>query len=81
LQATIWSHPSLPRARPAFKAAIGGKDLTEWLERGGFDEALGKYSEAYADQAERDFAAFKAAIRSGRLRTKPDRPSGFEFLV
>jgi hypothetical protein len=71
----------MPRVRPAFKAAIGGKDLTEWVERGEFDVALGKYSEAYADQAERDFAAFKAAICSGRLLTKPDKPGGFEFLV
>jgi hypothetical protein len=40
-----------------------------------------KYSAAYADQAERDFEAFKAAIRSGRIRTKPDKTSGLEFLV
>lgn len=46
-----------------------------------FDEAIVKYSEAYADQAERDFEAFKAAIRSGRLRTKPDKASGLDFLV
>jgi uncharacterized protein (DUF2252 family) len=46
-----------------------------------FDEALVKYSAAYADQAERDFALFKAAIRSGRLRTKPDKASGLDFLV
>jgi len=52
---------------------LGSKDT--------FDEALVKYSAAYADQAERDFGAFKAAIRSGRLRTKPDKASGLEFLV
>ena len=46
-----------------------------------FDKALVDYSEAYADQAERDFEAFKLAIRSGRLRTKPDKASGLEFLV
>jgi uncharacterized protein (DUF2252 family) len=46
-----------------------------------FDAALVKYSAAYADQAERDFALFKAAIRSGRLRTKPDKASGLDFLV
>ena len=52
---------------------LGSKDT--------FDEVLVKYSAAYADQAERDFGAFKAAIRSGRLRTKPDKASGLEFLV
>jgi hypothetical protein len=44
-----------------------------------FDEALVKYSAAYADQAERDFALFKAAIRSGCLRTKPDKASALIF--
>jgi uncharacterized protein (DUF2252 family) len=52
---------------------LGNKDT--------FDKALVKYSEAYADQAERDFGAFKAAIRSGRLRTKPAKASGLEFLI
>jgi uncharacterized protein (DUF2252 family) len=46
-----------------------------------FDDALVGYAAAYADQAERDFAVFKAAIRSGRLRTKPDKNSGLEFLL
>ena len=46
-----------------------------------FDEALVMYSAAYADQVERDFGAFKAAIRSGRLRTKPDKASGLDFLI
>jgi len=58
---------------PMVAGYLGSKDT--------FDEALVKYSEAYADQAERDFAAFKAAIRSGRLRTKPDKASGLEFLT
>ena len=52
---------------------LGSKDT--------FDEALVKYSSAYADQAERDFAMFKAAVRSGRLRTKPAKASGLEFLI
>jgi uncharacterized protein (DUF2252 family) len=52
---------------------LGSKDT--------FDDALVKYSAAYADQAERDFAAFKVAIRSGRLRTKPDKASGLDFLI
>jgi hypothetical protein len=30
-----------------------------------FDEAMGKFAVAYADQAERDHAALKAAVRAG----------------
>ena len=45
-----------------------------------FDDALEKYAIAYADQAEHDFAAFQAAIRSGRLQTEPAKSAGLEFL-
>ena len=38
-----------------------------------FDDALVQYATSYADQVERDFKAFKAAIQSGRLRTKPKK--------
>jgi uncharacterized protein (DUF2252 family) len=58
---------------PMVAGYLGSKDT--------FDEAMVKYSQAYADQAERDFAAFKTAVRSGRLRTKPDKASGLEFLT
>jgi uncharacterized protein (DUF2252 family) len=46
-----------------------------------FDVALAKYSEAYADQAERDFEVFQAAIRSGRLQTEPAKGAGLGFLI
>jgi hypothetical protein len=46
-----------------------------------FDDALAKYSKAYADQAERDFQTFQAALRSGRLSTKPARESDLEFSI
>ena len=46
-----------------------------------FDDALARYSEAYADQAERDFGTFQAAIRSGRLSTEPAKEAGLEFLL
>jgi uncharacterized protein (DUF2252 family) len=46
-----------------------------------FDVALAQYSEAYADQAERDFATFKAAISSGRLSTDAEKGAGLEFLL
>ncbi len=34
-----------------------------------FDEAIGDYAVAYADEVERDYRAFVRAVRSGRLRT------------
>jgi Uncharacterized protein conserved in bacteria (DUF2252) len=34
-----------------------------------FDEAIGDYAVAYADQLERDYQTFVKAIRSGRLKT------------
>ena len=46
-----------------------------------FDDALAQYSEAYADQAERDYETFQAAIRSGRLSTEPAKGVGLEFLL
>ena len=35
-----------------------------------FDDALVQYAKSYADQVELDFRAFKAAVRSGRLRAR-----------
>jgi hypothetical protein len=32
-----------------------------------FDRAMGKFALAYADQAERDHAALKAAVRRGKI--------------
>lgn len=46
-----------------------------------FDDALVQYARAYADQAETDFEAFQAAIRSGRLSTEPAKGAGLEFLM
>jgi len=46
-----------------------------------FDDALAQYSEAYADQAERDFKTFQAAIRSGRLPIKQAKERDLEFLM
>jgi hypothetical protein len=34
-----------------------------------FDEAIGDYAEAYADQVEKDYETFVKAVRSGRLKT------------
>jgi uncharacterized protein (DUF2252 family) len=46
-----------------------------------FDDALVQYSQSYADQAERDFETFQAAIHSGRLQTEPEKGAGLGFLV
>jgi NAD(P)H-dependent flavin oxidoreductase YrpB (nitropropane dioxygenase family) len=46
-----------------------------------FDDALALYSQAYADQAERDFATFQRAIRTGRLSTQVEKGAGLEFLL
>ena len=46
-----------------------------------FDGALAQYAEAYADQAERDYGAFRAAIRSGRLSTDVEKQAGLEFSL
>jgi len=46
-----------------------------------FDGSLAQYAEAYADQAERDYGTFRAAIRSGRLSTDVEKDAGLEFLL
>jgi uncharacterized protein (DUF2252 family) len=38
-----------------------------------FDEAIGDYSVAYADQVERDYATFVKAVRKGRLKSDLNR--------
>jgi len=40
---------------------LGNKDT--------FDEAIADYAVAYADQVERDFATFSAAVRNGKLKS------------
>lgn len=39
-------------------------------KQGDFDEAMGKFALAYADQAERDYAALKAAVRAGTIEVQ-----------
>jgi uncharacterized protein (DUF2252 family) len=51
-------------------AKAGGADLSisGYLGKtGNFDEAMGDFAIAYADQAERDHAALKAAVRAGKI--------------
>ena len=55
-------------------AQAQGRASHPWLISGylgtsdAFDEAMGDYAVAYADQAERDHAALKAAVSAGRIR-------------
>jgi len=35
-----------------------------------FDDAIGRFAEAYADQTDRDHAAFVAAIQAGRIEAQ-----------
>ena len=37
-----------------------------------FDTAIGKFALAYADQAERDYAALKAAVRKGKITARQE---------
>jgi uncharacterized protein (DUF2252 family) len=48
----------------AIASYLGGGDK--------FDRAMGDFGEAYADQNERDYEAFSAAVESGRLEARAD---------
>jgi hypothetical protein len=55
-------------------ARAHGRATHPWLISGylgtsdAFDEAMGNFAVAYADQAERDHAALKAAVGEGRIK-------------
>ncbi|HKF20249.1 MAG TPA: DUF2252 family protein, partial [Candidatus Angelobacter sp.] len=53
---------------PAMMAGYMGKSDV-------FDKAIAVFSKAYADQAERDHAAFKNAIRQGRIEAEEEAES------
>jgi len=40
-----------------------------------FDEAVASFAEAYADQAERDYAAFRAAVKAGKVQVYAENPT------
>ena len=42
-------------------------------KQGEFELAMGKFAVAYADQAERDHAALKAAVSAGRVEVEVER--------
>ena len=60
----------VPRdAHAGWRAHAGRADpwtISGYLGKGGqFDDAMGNFALAYADQAEKDHAALKAAVRAG----------------
>jgi uncharacterized protein (DUF2252 family) len=58
-----------------------GVAIAGYLGKGDrFDRAIARYAAAYADQVERDYEAFRAAIRSGRLQTETDAFTEADFL-
>jgi len=48
----------------AISSYLGGKNV--------FDEAIGDFAEAYAEQNERDHAALAKAVREGRIHARTD---------
>ncbi|WP_395020949.1 DUF2252 domain-containing protein [Dongia sp.] len=55
-------------ARAHTKAGARELEIAGYLgSQDNFDEAMGKFAIAYADQAERDHAALKAAVRAGKI--------------
>lgn len=53
----------------AHAKAGGVSQISGYLGSGNdFDEAMGRFAITYADQAERDHAALKAAVRQGKVR-------------
>ena len=50
------------------------KDISEYLGNSdAFDEAIGDFAEAYADQNDEDYAAFERAVREGHLSAETER--------
>ena len=55
-------------ARAHAKASDADLTITGYLgSKDRFDEAMGDFAIAYADQTERDHAALKTAVRSGKI--------------
>jgi len=58
--------PSLARLHPwTIGGYLGASDA--------FDDAMGAFALAYADQAETDHAALKKAVRSGKVAVELER--------
>ncbi|MFM0125795.1 DUF2252 domain-containing protein [Paraburkholderia sp. RL18-101-BIB-B] len=69
-------------ARAHAKASGRAREINEYIGRGEqMADAMVKYSEAYADQVERDYEVFVAACRSGRLEARTDTDMAADFRV
>ena len=61
------------RARDASRSGDASR-ISGYLGKGDrFDQAVADFAIAYADQNEADYAAFKKAVRAGRLPAKVER--------
>lgn len=56
---------ALPRLGALAAGLAAGRHRGYLGKNAQFDEAVGKFALAYADQAERDHAALRAAVRAG----------------
>ena len=83
-----WSRPSIAACWRSTARLCGwalarahGRASHPWLISGylgtsdAFDEAMGDFAVAYADQAERDHAALKAAVSAGKIKVHIEEES------
>jgi uncharacterized protein (DUF2252 family) len=69
-------------ARAHAKASGKAREISDYMGRGEpMADAMVKYSDAYADQVERDYETFVAACRSGRLAARTDADMAADFRV
>ncbi|SOE86919.1 Uncharacterized conserved protein, DUF2252 family [Burkholderia sp. YR290] len=69
-------------ARSHAKASGLAREISDYIGRGDqMAEALVKYSEAYADQVERDYEVFVSACRSGKLEARTDADMAADFRM
>jgi uncharacterized protein (DUF2252 family) len=69
-------------ARAHAKASGKAREISHYIGRGDpMADAMVKYSDAYADQVERDYEVFVAACRSGRLEARTDVDMAADFRV
>jgi hypothetical protein len=70
---------ALARAHAKSGDAAG---IAGYLGRGGqFEDALWSYANTYADQVERDYDAFRKAVRLGNLKADTDEAEGLGFSL
>lgn len=69
-------------ARAHAKASGLAQEISDYIGRGEqMADAMVKYSDAYADQVERDYDLFVQACRSGRVEARTDADMAADFRV